>query len=442
MTVTDGLGDRLRKLRVERGLAQSDLAREGLSASYVSLIEAGKRAPTVRALQQLAEALDTSVEYLRDGLDATFGDECRLRLDWAELALRNGNADEAVRTLGPVLAARTLDVASNWRARYLHAQSHEALGDLEAAILEFETLRKTAEADPARWPWLSVVVALCRCYREAGDLNYSISLAESVLGRVHELGLHGSDEHVEVAATLIGSYYERGDLSRARHLADELIRTTADGSPRAKGAAYWNASVVAHEQGRVGEALDLAGKAMTCMAKTANKRSYARLRLAYAALLLRQEPPAPEEALALLREATAALQDEGSLIDLSYADTESARAYLQLGDPIEAVRLSQAALHRLGDRPRLETARALAVLGQALNATGDAAGAVSRLRHAAQLLELVEASKDAAPVWHELADVLDDIGSPEEAIRAYRRSLAAAGVQPVKIARHAPAEST
>ena len=43
--MTGSIGDRLRQLRVERGLSQADLARDIVSASYVSLIKAGKRLP-------------------------------------------------------------------------------------------------------------------------------------------------------------------------------------------------------------------------------------------------------------------------------------------------------------------------------------------------------------------------------------------------------------
>lgn len=428
-----GLGDRLRRLRVERGLSQTDLAEQGLSASYVSLIESGKRVPTTRTLAALAARLDTTVEWLRDGASPAADEEHRLALRWAELALANGDPTEALHRAAAVLASPDTDATTVWGARWITSQAEEALGNLEAAIPAFESLREQAEKDPARWPWLAVVIALCRCYREAGDVAYSIVLAESALAKVGEFGLDGCDEHAEVAATLVGSYYERGDLARARHLAEELLRRTEEGSPRAQAAAYWNASVVAQEQGRVGDALHLAGRALAHMSEGGSARSLARLRMAYAALLLRQDPGDPSAALEVLGVSRQALEEQGSQIDLAYADTECARAHLQLGATGEAITYAEAALNRLGDRPRLETARALAVLGQALRASGDIPGAAVRLRHAAQLLDLVEAGKDAAPTWHELADVLLELGESEEAIRAYQRSLAAAGVQPADV---------
>jgi transcriptional regulator with XRE-family HTH domain len=433
VTGTEGLGQRVRRLRVQRGLSQADLAREGLSASYVSLIEAGKRAPTLGAVEQLAETLGSTVEYLRDGIDRSLTEEHRLALNWAELALYNGAPEEALERAQSLLADDKLAPDTRWRASFLVAQAQEGLGELEQAIARLEVLRDEAEQEPKRWPWLSVVVALCRCYREAGDLNYSISLAESVLAKVRELGLAGSDEHAELASTLIGSYYERGDLARASQLADELLQRTSAGSARAQAAAYWNASIVAHEKGRGGDALKLAEKAIVRMEEGGNTRKLARVRLAYAALLLRQDPGEPTRALHLLDEVRQDLAEQGSQVDLAYADTEAARAYLQLGDSGKAAMLAHAALNRLGDRPRLETARALALLGQAFRAAGDTAEAAARLRHAAQLLDLVQAGKDAAPVWRELGDVLLELGDQGEAIRAYQRSLATAGVHAAEL---------
>lgn len=52
-----GLGGRLRRLREERGLRQSDLAGASLSAAYVSMIEHGRRRPSARVIAELAGRL-------------------------------------------------------------------------------------------------------------------------------------------------------------------------------------------------------------------------------------------------------------------------------------------------------------------------------------------------------------------------------------------------
>src|SRR5690242_19571902 len=90
------LGDRLRELRVRRGLSQSGLARDLVSPSYVSLIEAGKRLPEREILRAFADRLGTTPEYLETGVDAATAREELLALRYADLALANGQVQEAL----------------------------------------------------------------------------------------------------------------------------------------------------------------------------------------------------------------------------------------------------------------------------------------------------------------------------------------------------------
>jgi transcriptional regulator with XRE-family HTH domain len=60
-------GERIKALRLERGLSQRDLSAPGMSYAYLSRIEAGERTPSLSALIELAERLDTSALYLASG---------------------------------------------------------------------------------------------------------------------------------------------------------------------------------------------------------------------------------------------------------------------------------------------------------------------------------------------------------------------------------------
>ena len=65
----ENVGERLKRLRLERGLSQRELATPGVSYAYISRIEAGTRQPSVKALRKLARQLDVSTEYLETGRD-------------------------------------------------------------------------------------------------------------------------------------------------------------------------------------------------------------------------------------------------------------------------------------------------------------------------------------------------------------------------------------
>ena len=89
------LGKRLVKLRQDRGLSQREVGGEELSASYVSLLEAGKREPTPQVLAVLAERLGTSMEHLRDGVEPSARRRVELEMRYAELARRSSEPAEA-----------------------------------------------------------------------------------------------------------------------------------------------------------------------------------------------------------------------------------------------------------------------------------------------------------------------------------------------------------
>src|SRR6266542_6901883 len=101
---TEGVGARLKRLRLQRGLSQRDLSSPGVSYAYISRIEAGARTPSVKALRKLAQKLDVSVEYLETGRDIRDVHDRELRLADAELQLRlDADPDAAEKRLAQVL---------------------------------------------------------------------------------------------------------------------------------------------------------------------------------------------------------------------------------------------------------------------------------------------------------------------------------------------------
>jgi len=62
------VGQRIKRVRLERGFSQRHLTDgTSLSYAYVSRIEAGARVPSLGALIELADRLDTTALYLATG---------------------------------------------------------------------------------------------------------------------------------------------------------------------------------------------------------------------------------------------------------------------------------------------------------------------------------------------------------------------------------------
>jgi tetratricopeptide (TPR) repeat protein len=436
VTGQESLGQRIRLLRIRKGVSQAQLAFPELSDSYISLIESDKRLPAPSVIDLLATKLDCSATYLLSGVSEDIADELRVTLEYAEIALQNGAAIEARARFADVLASSDAAALPDLvhEARWGHALAMEAAGDLEEAIVELRELTAGASLEIDREHWSRVHVALSRCLRERGDLSESVQVAEDALRRLIASGAESTDASVHLGATLLAAFIERGDLVRARQLADQLIdRAERIGSPKARMAAYWEAAYVAEIRGEYDHGLALAERALLLVGEDDDPRNLSRLRLAYASLLLRARPEEAERARQLLLrtrdDITASAAGE---IDMAWCLTELARAETALDRPAEAVELAAEAIAILGESPRRAAAWALTVLGEAYVRLDRRAEAVDALTQAATHLEAMESSRDAAQAWFDLAELLGETGRDGgvegQRLVAYRRALTCVGL--------------
>lgn len=427
------VGARIRRTRVEQGMSQAQLAAEvQLSASYLSLIEAGRRPTPATVLQAVAERLGCSLEYLKTGRGGTGDDSLELELRFAEIAFRNGDSQAAEERFSSILRQSAEHNRPELRleAKWGLARAWEAQGRLEQAIEEYEAL--TTESRRAGSPLqVSVATALSRAYSECGDLNRAIEVGESALSQLEsdaDIAL-STEGAVALASTLVGCYYERGDLTRAHSLAAAaLARAEEANSPMARAAALWNAGLVAEARGDLRTARSFLDRALALYSEGDNVRAVALLKIASAWLMLRLADPPLRDAERLLHSALADLPTVGSPVDIAYGETELARCRLLEGDWQGATDLAETALKRLGDSPRIETARARLIAGHATLDSGDVTGAIASYVKAAAELRRAGAQRQAASAWRELAESLVCLGRAEEALDAYRQAADAAGV--------------
>ena len=76
------IGDRLRQIRLTRKMSQNELAEAtDLSASFISNIEQGKQAMSVKALIAIAQVLDVSTDWLLLGKGRPFVSENEILAD-------------------------------------------------------------------------------------------------------------------------------------------------------------------------------------------------------------------------------------------------------------------------------------------------------------------------------------------------------------------------
>ncbi|MFF4182699.1 helix-turn-helix domain-containing protein [Streptomyces sp. NPDC001691] len=437
-----GLGQRIRELRVRRGLKQQDLASEEISTSYVSLIEAGKRAPSDAVLGSLATKLDCSTEYLRTGRDQHEMEEARLKLAFGDMALRNGADGEALQTFSELLGGTLpLDDAMKRRARMGQAAALEKLGRLEAAIPLLEELFADPALAAGSDEWSRTAVALSRCYRNMGDITVSIEIGERAMSRLDALGLDVTVDHIQLGSTLMGSYRLRGDHARAHLLAQRLIPIAEKQGARAsRGAVYWNAGLVAQSRGQLAEALALTERALAMMAEDDNVRHVAMLKMNYGWLLLQTETGDAARAKDLLEEAQQSLAESGNADELARCELNLAKADTMLGNWDEASAHAERALGLLGTEPRVLAVSARAALAQLHFLRQETDLGKQVLDAATRQLRHFPPSYETAAYWRVIGDLWKGEGYTKQALVAYDAALSATGLQPTPNPRDALSE--
>src|SRR2546423_8640993 len=108
----EGLPERFRALRKQRGLTSTGLAEPRYSVSYVSQIERGLRRPSRSALEYFAHRLRVSPNFLATGVPDDLPLRLRYALEEAEREHSEGSSTEARRRAEAVLTdAEPYDLA-------------------------------------------------------------------------------------------------------------------------------------------------------------------------------------------------------------------------------------------------------------------------------------------------------------------------------------------
>src|SRR2546429_2771856 len=228
-STTEGVGARLKRLRLQRGLSQRDLSSPGVSYAYISRIEAGARTPSVKALRKLAQKLSVSVEYLETGREIREVDDRELRLADAELELRlaedfssaeqkleeiYAEADAAGDRASAVRARIALGLASAQRGNHL-----EAVERLEAAVAD--------EAAPPPHLRPDVYTTLGQSYAALGAPDRAVRIFEDCLARVRDAVPEDKTVEIRYATFLSYALTDAGQYERAAEIVREAL-TSAD----------------------------------------------------------------------------------------------------------------------------------------------------------------------------------------------------------------------
>jgi len=418
----EGVGTRLKRLRVAQGFSQRDLSSPGVSYAYISRIEAGARTPSVKALRKLAQKLSVSVEYLETGRDIREVDARELKLADAELELRlESDTSSAEQKLEEVLADASAsgDRVSAARAAIGLGLAAAQRGNHLDAVERLESALEYERVSPHLRP--DLYATLGQSYAALGAPDRAVRLFEQCLADVTEATPEDVPLQVRYATFLSYALSDAGDYDRASSIVREALQRageTADGYTRVR--LYWSLARTAAIEGRSGEALTQIRRAIALLEATDNTLQLARGYLLAAGI--ESGEGHADETRQQLEIAARLLGPTPEPVDLGMLRIGQSRLAALEGNGDDAVECARDALATLGDFHGSELGTACWALARGLALKGETDAAIETYRRAVDLLTVHGRRHNAGQAYLDWAALLQEHGRADEAEPILRRA--------------------
>jgi len=416
------IGERLRRLRLERGLSQRQISSRGVSNAYISRIEAGTRVPSVKAIRELAKKLGVTPDLLERGVDANPREEREVRALRAEVALRlDDDVGTAERLLLPILeeAERDSDERANTRARLLLGLAACQRNDNERALECLLPLIAEKRLNPIADPELFRAAA--RCLGAAGRQREAVESLEKALASAEKLVGPSSALAAAFASDLASLLAQSGSGEEASKLLSRTLEQTEQPrDPNEQARIFKKQAQAAREEHDMRGELAALRRALASLEASENARGLARAHLLYAHMLT--EAGKASDALANIELAESYLLGGETETEGFRIRRERARASLRSGNPEEAIALARSALAITAVIDSVERGGAHWTLAEALAAMGQVAAAEVEVGKALSLLRSAD-PRVASKLLRWWAKILRQSGRNDEAFAVLEEAL-------------------
>ena len=417
------LGARVRQLRVNRGLTQTDLAGDRFSKEYVSQIERGKTRPTAETTAWIAARLGTDVAFLESGVSSDVRDRTTGLVSRAEAAVEAGRYDDATTILEAVSAA---DLAASpeleLRARTADAWARMQLGHVREAIAILSRARVLAE-DPVFTDVdrAEVLYRLGCCRVKLSSFATATALFDEALALAERSGLPCDRLRSWIYQWRARCRQHQRDWEAAREDVERALELAEGLQDReAVAHAYFQASVVAERQGRWIAARSYAERAKGIYEEISDRARLGKMlnNLGGLNFLLGK----PDEAIDYLKNAFRVALELGNDVDAGFAVSSLAQVHLRTGNVEVAEEQARHALELLGDEEHAleEIGNARLVLGRSLFAQGCLDEAEEAFRLAEATFEGLASASHRAAAWIARGDLASERGDFAAAANLYR----------------------
>jgi transcriptional regulator with XRE-family HTH domain len=405
MAGAETIGERLRRLREERGLTQRDLIAPGVSAQYISKIERGQRNASVKALRKIAPKLGITAQYLETGSDIPDAEVREFWLDDAELALRLGNDPQSLQAMlreALANAEAAGDSRAATRAQLVLGALAEREGDHAASIENLEAAIEAEWVTP--FTHADAFTTLAHSYSSTGREPEAVSLLRGCLEEA--LASEPLDGAAVTRFATHMSYFlaDMGSLEEARQAIDIALEHGRDsGDPYTTIRLFWSRARLAAHEGDYYVARIAVNRAIGLLEATEDTSHLARAHLLAAEISLWDGNTA--DAAEHLETAEGILPEDAEIEDLAYLLIQQAFVAARNDNPAEGIDHANEAIRVLGDLedPTIR-GRAHWALAESFAAMGADASARAEFTRASELIP--PGSKHSARLleaWQRLA---------------------------------------
>ena len=419
MSVGETIGQRLRRLRLERGLSQRELAGPGVSYAYISRIEGGQRQPSLRAIRRLARKLGVTAQFLETGSMTTSEEEREIRLSESELRLRLGESvDEAEDVLRDVLreAEEAGDIDAVIRAEIGLGLAAARAGRHEQAAEHLERSIQEPLVSPASHP--DVFITLGATYLFLDRPEHAGDLYEKCLDELARSETDDTSARVRFATHLSYALSNQGRFAEAREVLIDLT-AAADSilDPYARIRLFWSLARLASMEGQAQSALRHLRRAIALLESTEDTLHLARAHLLTSEILILDGQV--DIAGSHIEIASRLFELGGDARDKGAVRAQEAKREALLGQPREALAHARESLKLTGDAP---IGSAYFALGLAHALLKEREEAASAFQTAVALLGQRGEWREAVQACRAWADMLREADRTEEAFEVLERA--------------------
>jgi tetratricopeptide (TPR) repeat protein len=416
------LGERLLRLRTERGLTQKEVAEPEYTASYISTIEAGRRTPSMEAIEHFAKQLGLDPKEILTGQPKDLDVQIGLELQRARMLIFEGRTDEAVEvaTKARRETRRYMMHEEEARAEVILGLAHRHLGKAEKALEHNDkALEILRDAPPSAR--VDAVIEIARCYLMLGDVRYSIHVLESYLDVMKRAGLTDPRALMLANATLVNAYFAAGLFPQAAAAGEQAQRLTPMVSdPREVANLHISVAQVLTHQGFRDEALRSLRRAETIYEGSGWPKQLAAAKLARGIVLAANEET--QAAKETFLEALDLLAEFPHDTDKARTLNELARLERMNGNVEGALQLLRESHELLDGADARELALCLLEMGLCEENT-DPSGAEKHIRAALDIYRRVDDPSGQAYALKALGDLLTEQAEFRGAALMYREGI-------------------